>query len=53
VRLIVLEKLRVSGFRSLRKFEMAIQPGLNILTGPNGAGAYGSSTRELPFGPLA
>lgn len=34
----VLEHLSVKGFRSLRNFEMAIQPGLNILIGPNGAG---------------
>lgn len=34
----MLEKLAVSGFRSLRGFEIDIMPGLNVLVGPNGAG---------------
>jgi predicted ATPase len=30
--------LKVDGFRSLSRFEMAVNPGLNILVGPNGSG---------------
>lgn len=34
----MLKKLSVSGFRSLRDFQLDIMPGLNVLVGPNGAG---------------
>src|SRR5262245_5098638 len=30
--------LKVDGFRSLSRFEMDVNPGLNILVGPNGSG---------------
>ncbi|WP_157835396.1 AAA family ATPase [Xanthomonas sp. SHU 166] len=34
----MLHNLSVSGFRSLRDFDLDIKPGLNVLVGPNGAG---------------
>ena len=34
----MITRLKVDGFRSLSRFDMAINPGLNILVGPNGSG---------------
>lgn len=34
----MISKIAVDGFRSLRRFELDIRPGLNVLVGPNGAG---------------
>ncbi len=34
----MLELFYVDGFRSLKDFELAISPGLNVLVGPNGSG---------------
>lgn len=34
----MITRLKVDGFRSLSNFDMRIQPGLNILIGPNGSG---------------
>ena len=34
----MITRLRVDGFRSLSRFDMVVNPGLNILVGPNGSG---------------
>ena len=34
----MIRKISVDGFRSLTDFELVIDPGLNILVGPNGSG---------------
>jgi predicted ATPase len=34
----MITRLKVDGFRSLSRFDMVINPGLNILVGPNGSG---------------
>lgn len=34
----LLNHLKVSGFRSLNRFDIDFSPGLNVLVGPNGAG---------------
>jgi len=34
----MITNIKVDGFKSLSKFNMDLQPGLNILVGPNGAG---------------
>ena len=34
----MITQLTIDGFRSLSHFDMSIQPGLNILVGPNGSG---------------
>ncbi len=34
----MITKIYVDGFRSLSTFSMVLQPGLNMLVGPNGSG---------------
>ncbi len=53
----MLKKLSVSGFRSLRDFQLDIMPGLNVLVGPNGAGKtniilFFEFMRAISSGPL-